>query len=281
MFGYINVYKDELKIKDFEVFRSYYCGLCKTLGKKYNQLTRFGLSYDMTFLAILADSINDSTPDIKKEGCLRHSGRQPVCKNNNAIEFSADMSIILTYYKLSDDITDNNSFKARLARIAYKRAVRKSSEKYPDIAEKIRHNLCKLSELERENCAYIDMAADPFATLTSSIFECYDSSLSSLGYNIGRFIYIADAYKDIEEDLEKGSYNPYIAAYDRSFLENDEFKTKVMGSLNMTLAAISACYNKINIKKNKSILDNIIYLGLRSVFDRLFKTSERNENINE
>ena len=51
MFGYVNAYKDLLRVCDYNVFRGYYCGLCKQLGKSFNQLTRFGLSYDMTFLA--------------------------------------------------------------------------------------------------------------------------------------------------------------------------------------------------------------------------------------
>ncbi|MEI3292775.1 MAG: DUF5685 family protein [Thomasclavelia ramosa] len=33
MFGYVVVNKPELKFKEFDVYQSYYCGLCKTLKK--------------------------------------------------------------------------------------------------------------------------------------------------------------------------------------------------------------------------------------------------------
>ena len=75
MFGFVNIYKEELKIKDYDVFRSYYCGLCKALGKRYNQVVRLGLSYDMTFLAILADSLSENPIKIKKQGCLKNRGK--------------------------------------------------------------------------------------------------------------------------------------------------------------------------------------------------------------
>lgn len=47
MFGYVNVCKDELKIKDYNLWKSYYCGLCKCLGKRYNNIIRLGLNYDI------------------------------------------------------------------------------------------------------------------------------------------------------------------------------------------------------------------------------------------
>lgn len=281
MFGYINIYKSELKIKDYDIFRSYYCGLCKRLGKKYNQITRLGLSYDMTFLAILSDSLNDMEPEVKREGCIRHTGKKFVCKNNSFIDYSADMSIILTYYKLTDDISDNRSLKARVARIAYKRAIKKASLAYPEVAKAVSDGLEKLSVLEKEKCSKIDIVADPFATLTGEMFASIDLSLRDIGYNLGRFIYIADAYKDIEEDINNNSYNPYICAYDKEYILTDEFKKRVMGSLNMTLAAVSESYKKLKIMKNKAVLDNIIYLGLRAVYDNLFKINERNDNLNE
>ena len=35
MFGYVGIYKDELKVKDYRLFQAYYCGLCKELGKSF------------------------------------------------------------------------------------------------------------------------------------------------------------------------------------------------------------------------------------------------------
>lgn len=273
MFGLINVYKNELKIKDYELFKSYYCGLCKSLGKHYNQFVRLGLSYDMTFLAILADSLSEEAPCISVEGCVKHIGKHKICKNE-AIEFSADMSILLTYHKLTDDICDEKSIKSFLARIPYYRAFRKVSAKHPKVSDSIKKSLLKLSELERSKCSNIDEVADPFATLTASMFSSWNDSLSDIGYNIGRFIYIADAYSDIEYDYNKNQYNPYLCKYGIEYINSEEVKKSAMASLNMTLHAISDSYVSLNIKKNKDLLENIIYMGLRNVYDTIFKMTE-------
>ena len=270
MFGFVNVFKNELKIKDYNIFKAYYCGLCKTLGKKYNQLVRLGLSYDMTFLAIIADSLSDTLPVIKNQGCIKHTGKRPVCVGNDAISYSADISIIMAYHKLCDDISDEKSIKAFFARIPYVRAYRRASKRHPEIAKSARESILKLNRLEEEKCCHIDMVADTFATLTSEIFNSYDSSLASVGYNLGRFIYIADAFKDICDDIKHRSYNPYVCAYDEEFLKKDDFVNQVKGSLNMTLNALSEAYSKLSINKNKEILDNIIYMGLRFAYDNLF-----------
>ncbi len=273
MFGYVNVFRDELKIKDYNIFKAYYCGLCKSLGKNYNQIVRLGLSYDMTFLAILSDSIGDCEPQIVKEGCIKHVGKQNICINNKAIDYSSDMSILMTYHKLSDDIIDDKSIKARFAKIPYYIPFRKASKKYSDISRCISECMTDLRNLEYANCGSIDEVSDCFARLLKKVFEGFDSSLGNVGYNIGRFIYVIDAYNDIEKDYKNKSYNPYIcfANSDLEKLENIDFKNRVMGSLNMTLNALSESYSKLNIQRNKAILDNIIYLGLRNKFEKTFR----------
>ena len=271
LFGFVNVYKNELKIKDYNIFKAYYCGLCKALGKKYNQAVRLGLSYDMTFLAIISDSVTDTPCEMKKQGCFKHTGSRDVCTLSPAIEYACDMSIILAYHKLCDDIKDNKSLKAFFAKLVYRRAYKKACIKNGDVSKVIEHNLAQQSKLEKEKCKYIDEIAHPFAHLLSVVFSNFDKSLEKLGYNIGRFIYIADSFKDIESDRKNRCYNPYLCAYDEKYLKTDEFKKTVMGSLNMTLNAIAESYRQINIIKNKEILDNIIYMGLRFSCDNLFQ----------
>ncbi|MBR5518238.1 MAG: hypothetical protein IKV86_04345 [Clostridia bacterium] len=270
MFGYVNAYKDLLRVCDYNVFRGYYCGLCKQLGKKFNQLTRFGLSYDMTFLAILMSSLEDKKIDIKMQNCIAHPiSKRPVIKDDDGIAYSADMSVILTYMKLKDDWTDEHSIKS-FARVAYFFPMKKCAKKYPKQYKSIKENLFNLSKLEKENCQNIDAVADCFGKLLESIFDKDDDnkSLAWLGYHIGRYIYIIDAYKDIEKDLKNKSYNPFIAMYGTN-LNKEDFKEAVKSSLTFTLSEVSNAYALLDIKKNKELLDNIIYLGLRKNLDNL------------
>ena len=54
MFGYIRPNKPELLVKEYDLYKSAYCGLCKRMGKDYGRLSRLALSYDGTFLAMLS-----------------------------------------------------------------------------------------------------------------------------------------------------------------------------------------------------------------------------------
>ena len=276
LFGFVNIYRDELRIKDYNIFKAYYCGLCKALGKRYNQIVRLGLSYDMTFLAILADSLCEKQPHFANEGCIKHIGKKKICVDNEAIDYSADMSILMTYLKLSDDISDEHSIKAFLLRTPYYFSFKKASCKYKSISTYISECLKNLRELEQDRCSCIDAVADCFAKMTRNIFEGFDIVLGDVGYNIGRYIYIADAYTDIFKDMESGAYNPYVCAHikNNDFLKSEEFRHSVMGSLNMTLNALADSYRKLNIKRNKEILDNIIYMGLRNNSEKIFNVME-------
>ena len=62
MFGYVRIAKGELRVWEYETYKTVYCSLCRRLGKTYGVFARLTLSYDFTFLAVLALSL--------KDGCL-------------------------------------------------------------------------------------------------------------------------------------------------------------------------------------------------------------------
>ncbi len=279
MFGYVTFYKDELKIKDYNRFRAYYCGLCKQLGGRFNQLVRLGLSYDFTFLALLLDSLDKKDTVFSKSGCLKHFGKKSAIVNENTyIEYCADMSVVFMYFKLLDDIKDEFSLKSAVAIIPYWFAVRKVRKNYPEIIELICNNLNTLSKLEKQKCANMDEVAHTFAGIMEHLFDNGDENLKKLGYNIGRFIYIADAVNDIESDIKKDKYNPLRYAYpDKSIYE---IKQITGNSLLYTLAMAGQNYEELNIIKNKDLLDNIIYLGLRHRMDLVLCSGKCKEEGN-
>ena len=57
MFGYIVMNKPEIKFKDFDLYRSFYCGLCRELKSKYGISGQISLTYDMTFVVILLSAL--------------------------------------------------------------------------------------------------------------------------------------------------------------------------------------------------------------------------------
>jgi len=275
MFGYVNVFADELKIKEYNLYKAYYCGLCKQLGDEFNQLVRLGLSYDFTFLAIVYDSLYDSKVNIEKEGCIKHiTKKRPVIKDNNGIKYAANLSIALTYYKLCDDIKDEKIKKSYILRIPYKSAMKKINIIDKSILSNIEQNLSLLDKYEKENCKEIDIVSDAFAKIMQSIFS-FDKRLLNFGYNLGKFIYIIDALDDIDNDYKNNNYNPFVLKFGyenkEKIFENAQFV------LMFTLSKLAEEFEKIELNKNIEIIKNIIYLGLRQKTDFVLQ-KRRNNN---
>ncbi len=284
MFGYVRICKDELKVCEYNLFRSYYCGLCKSLKKEYGFASRMGLSYDVTFLALLLSSICDETTKLLPERCIVSPHRKkPIAQTSNALSYSADVNVILTYAKLKDDWHDENSLKALLCLPLFFGAKRKIKKKNPELLEKVQMHLSNLSELEREKCAETDKLANEFGEVLKEVFcaspntdEVQKRILSHIGYSLGRFIYIMDAYEDMEKDKKEKSFNPFLLVGETVDAE------AVRESLMFTLSEISNSYQLLDIKRNKPILDNIIYLGLIESVEKVFNTDKTKEKeINE
>ena len=68
MFGYITICKPELKIKDFERYKAFYCGLCQELKEKYGMGGQMTLTYDMTFLVVLLSSLYEFQTEEESTG---------------------------------------------------------------------------------------------------------------------------------------------------------------------------------------------------------------------
>ena len=72
MFGYVTVNKPELKIREFEEYQSWYCGLCRELSQRYGRPGKITLSYDMTFLIMVLHGLYEPQKSEEKHA----SGQQ-------------------------------------------------------------------------------------------------------------------------------------------------------------------------------------------------------------
>lgn len=283
MFGYVEPDKPELKIREYEVFRGYYCRLCKTIGKKYGQIPRLTLNYDLTFLYVLLDSLDIRLIEGKRERCLAHPLKKRFVVNPGPnAEYAAAMNILLTYYNLRDKWTDDRNAVSGAASRVLKGSYNKVRREYPEKCEVIEKHLEKLGELEKKGCDVIDEVAEPFALIMKELFQgghvcdgTANKALGWMGYNLGRWIYILDAYDDIEEDIRNNNYNPIVRQYKYNGENIPEFRRRIVEpvnfSLTYSLSEVEKAYSLLNIEKNKGILDNIIYSGLIVKTDKVIQ----------
>jgi hypothetical protein len=292
MFGYVTPCKMELKVKDYEKFKSYYCGLCHSIKKQYGNLPRMTLNYDMTFLGVLLDSLTCDETNYELFTCAIHPFKKKILVTDNvSLNYAAFCNVILTYYKLIDNINDDRSFKSRLAYIYLKPFVKKHQDtEFKVIIDYVEKSLNNLSELERSNTNSIDEVSHAFADLTGYLISHYIDKLQLaskatikedlywLGYNLGKWIYIIDAWDDLEKDLKDKKYNVLNKLYNNESLKYTDFSKAIEERVDYILTACAAqCFDyltKIPVIKNKELLYNILQFGLMEKMDIVFKRSE-------
>ena len=262
MFGYVRINKMDLTFREFDYYKGYYCGLCKYLKENHGEISRLSLNYDITFLIVILTALYKLDSDITYERCIANPLKKKMRIVNEITEYAASMNILLSYYKLEDNLYDDNGIKDKLAYELYKGKLKKAYEKYPQKAEYIKQQLGNLRELEKQESKSIDNVSNTFGNLMGEIFvykkDEYEQNLRNIGFNLGKYIYILDAYEDLEEDNKKGRYNPFIDYIDKK----EELKNKVDRLISMSLGMATKDIEQLNLEFNKSIIDNIIYSGV-------------------
>ncbi|MBR3666916.1 MAG: hypothetical protein IKN66_07160 [Ruminococcus sp.] len=288
MFGYVRAHKPLLRVCEYEGYRSVYCGVCKAISHNFGELPRLSLSYDLAFLALMDMGVNNVLLKAEMQRCIVH----PVTKRNCAVcteglDYSSYAAIILLYHKLKDDLADDKGIASIAAKAflpALNSAYRKARKKYPRLAAVVEKQTRAQIVLEKENCTSLDRACEPTARIMRAVFSELSSDpsqkkqLGAFGYYLGRYIYLTDALDDLREDHRKGCYNPLLLYYKCDKLDSKSFTSiadNTAMSVFMTLGQLAEAYCRIDIKLYKSILDNVVYLGLGNVFDQVRKETFR------
>ena len=297
MLGYVQIFKPELKVREYEVYMGYYCGVCKYIGAEYGQLPRMVISYDAAFLALLLACV-DETPDAPvQEHCIAHHIKDKTIIRNRAVEYAGDVMLILAWYKMLDDVQDEGKIYAKASARLLKRLHRKLVNKYPALCDGIEINLAKLNGLEKAKCASLDEAAESFSKIMDVIFregaralypdlQELHETFGRIGYHMGKWIYLMDAADDIEENIESGAYNPLLYRFEyRSSVDKEtpqQFRERIRGDLEFNLyqylAVISQQTGSLDIRKNQGIIDNVIYLGMNRKTEEILNKTDKGES---
>ncbi|MGN0622223.1 MAG: DUF5685 family protein [Porcipelethomonas sp.] len=289
MFGYIRPFKPYMRFCEYNVYSAFYCGLCKSLGREYGQFFRLMLSYDFAFLSLLSGAYSTSELTITRQRCVIHPlKKRPCLCSCKELEYASAAAVISVYHKICDSINDSKALLSlffRFMKLIAMRGYKKASYRFPHLSVIVEKQMKEQFRLEREKCSSVDAACEPTAQIMSAIAEGISENeeqkkaLSGFGYHLGRFIYIADAFEDIEKDRKTGSYNPFSVTGNTA--ENAE--ENAMKNINLTLGMIAEYYSRMNVSKFKEIIDNVVYLGLKNFRLNnkryLKKLSKKNQSI--
>ena len=207
MFGYINVNGKELSEENKQIYQSYYCGLCRKLREFCGAKGQVLLNYDMTFLVVLLTGLYEPQTERTSFTCLIHPMKKRQARSNEIQDYAAQMNVLLAYYNLVDDWKDDKSYTKKTVAAMLEKDYQRVAQNYPRQAKAIENYIAKLSEYEENKETNIDLVAGLTGEMLGEIFawkqdEWYDE-LKTLGFYMGKFIYLMDAYEDLEKDRKK------------------------------------------------------------------------------
>ena len=273
MFGYVVADQANLKPEELERYRSAYCGLCRAIGRRHGQHARLVLTYDMTFLSLLLDSLYEPETRSGSNRCLPHPIRPRAWRNTAFTDYAADLNVALAYYNCLDDWQDDRNAVKLAAAKSLEPAYQRIRAQWPKQCQAIEDCLNRLSALEREKSPNLDGASRCFGDLMAALFtvraDHWTDTLQSLGRSLGQFIYLMDAALDREADDRKGRYNP-ISAFEAVHGPFDAFQ-----ALTMLIGDCTLAFERLPLEQDLGLLRNILYSG---VWTRYAIDRQRREN---
>ena len=293
MYGYVLPSKETLTKNDHIMFQSLYCGICMSIKNAYGNLPRFTTNYDITVFGLIA--IEAIKPEIGFEvkRCIADWRRKSVVKDNDFMRRLCAVNLLLTYYKATDDVIDSGG-KKKLFRRIIRKPYQKAKLLMPEADKIISSGYGRLRRLELANCDQIDRVSDCFATLleeliadfikeprdSGAIDDITYSNMRRMCYNIGKFVYLADALDDIDKDVKKKNYNPFLAKYpDYERGKRAEFMSRHSDEIsfyfNSTINRAIECSNALVFTQVNDLLRNIIYDGLRGKAKELLSAAKQ------
>ena len=287
MIGYVKAYKPELKIKDFEIYKGIYCSLCKQLGKSYTPFAQLLLNYDFVFLLLLKLSLSSNCPEIKIKRCQYNPFIKCRCLNaSDFIEKYADLIVIISYYKVKDDMFDKKGLKkiSTVLILPFLSFIHlRAKKRSPDFEDTVAAAIAEQKLVETTIHPCIDQAAEPTAKALSELFaigendEVQRKILKRLGYMLGRWAYIIDAADDLDEDIKNDAFNPFSVQYPKCKTrdELEKFADYVSQVLMTTSGEASLAFELLETKRYRNIMENILYDGLINSAEIVMKKYRR------
>ena len=278
MFGYININRKELTDENKKAYQAYYCGLCRRLKATCGTRGQMLLNYDMTFLVVLLTGLYEFADESMEITCALHPTRRQSVRLNQATDYAADMNLILAYHNMIDDWRDDRAFVKKAFVKMLDRDYARVMEKYPRQAVAVEMFMKKTVEIEQSRERNLDAVAGLTGEMLGEVFcwkeDEWADELRTLGFYMGKFIYLMDAYEDYDTDLQRNAYNPLVNLNRES---GQDFDTLCRLLLTSMMSECAKSFERLPILLHADILRNVLYSGVWSRFEYLQLRKQRAE----
>lgn len=270
MFGYININQKIMTDENKKAYQAYYCGLCRRLKTNCGAKGQMLLNYDMTFLIVLLTGLYELTDEESEITCALHPTKKRTIWMNDATDYAADMNLILAYHNLIDDWKDDKAYTKKAFAKMLDKDYNRIMEKYPRQVAAVEEFMRKTAEVERNHETNLDAVAGLTGEMLGEVFcwkkDEWAEELRTLGFYMGKFIYIMDAYEDYDVDVEKKEYNPLVYVTGESKEDMDTFCRLLLTSM---MSECAKSFERLPILLHADILRNVLYSGVWSKYEYL------------
>ncbi len=221
MFGYVRADTMELKVKEYELYRATYCGICRSMKRCCSCTSCLALSYDSVFLALLRLALSQEAASVKKRRCIVHPIKKRfMMEKCESLDYTARVAGTLAHGKVMDNIADSRGFRKFAAKMVrpFSAHWAKKANLDAELRDLIDTSLADQARLEKGKCDSADDAGVPFGNLMAGVcsYGVADAEkrrvAEQIGFHLGKTIYFMDACDDYEKDQAKNNYNPFVLA---------------------------------------------------------------------
>lgn len=277
MNGRMRPYLPELTIRDYNTYLWYLRGVRHQLAISYGKYSCRRLRYNGVLFALLADSLAGRPATCKKtrlRGTLIWN--QIMCQTQG-IRLAAQVEVLLGWHRLQDAQWGTLSARKKCQRLmdgiflrhAYKKAVAENPALERIFAQELDQARVQRQLFTRN----YNQAAEPKSNLYGALYALLATddpnqrkSMHYIGSCIGRVVYLMDNAESLPRDRLKRRYNVFLA---NNITNRD---AAVENARRQSLAAANdlvRAYGMLDVKLNKSLIDNIMILGLRHAVEPL------------
>lgn len=277
MHGRLRPYLPELTIRDYNTYIRYLRGVRRQLYKDYGFYACHLLRYNGVLFAILADSLAGRIPTCDQQRVPGTLCWRKTMSQTQGIRLAAQVEVLMGWHNLQDrNYSELRPFKRvmraadrLLLRRAYQQAV-KENPAFERLFWQEREQAKVQMDLSAKNYA---LAAEPMSNIFGALYSSLATddpnqrkSMRYIGSSIGRIFYLLDKAERFETDRRKGRYNVFVV---------NELTGQAAAVENARRQALAAAndlmrvYSMLDVKLNRSLLDNIMLLGLHHAVDPL------------
>lgn len=270
MFGFVIASASSLTDEEKDRYRAVYCGLCRTLGERYGQLSRAVLTYDLTFYVLLANALTEPVEECGAGPCPTHPVKDMAWARSPWSEYAADLSVALAYHKCLDDIADDHSVTAHVGAATLAGAYHRAEERIPEQCAAIEAAMERIRDIESGTSPLNpDAAANEFGRLLGHLFAhnqgYWAEAMEAFGFQLGRFVYLMDAAVDFADDKQSGSYNPFVLTG-----ASPEAMELVLRD---AAARAAEAFERLPLEQDLHLLRSVLYEGVWVQFNRTYPSS--------